>query len=73
DARAGGSGVLRWDRRGDYPPPERVRVVLHGLGVESAHADGVAATVHGGTVECGPFDELRLAGLRAVNPERSAR
>jgi alpha-glucosidase len=63
-ALAGGTGILRWQRHGDYPPPERVRVVVHGLCAERALADGRPADVRGPVVECGPFSELRLEGLR---------
>src|SRR5579872_730050 len=63
-ARPGGSAVVRWQRRGDYPPPERVRVVVHGLRAERAFADGRPVEARGPAVECGPFAELRLEGLR---------
>lgn len=64
-ARSGGTAVLRWTRHGDFPAPAQVRVVLHGFEVGSAVADGSPVTVHGGSVECGPFAELELRGLRA--------
>ena len=63
DAVEGGTAVLRWSRAGQFPPPGRVRVVLHGLEVGAAVADGTPVPVEGGAVVCGPFEELRLEGL----------
>ncbi|MHB8329048.1 MAG: hypothetical protein ACYDD6_05410 [Acidimicrobiales bacterium] len=60
----GATAVLRWERAGGYPPPAAVRVVLHGLIADTASADGTPVAVHSGTVECGPFSELRIDGLR---------
>jgi len=70
----GGEAVLRWTRRGDHPAPARVRVVLHGLVPERASADGRELRVDGGSIESGPFDELRLTGLqgRADGPPAPA-
>jgi alpha-glucosidase len=66
EARPKGAAVFRWQRRGDFPPPQRVRVVVHGLRVERAVSDGGPATVLGPVVECGPFEELRLEGLTST-------
>jgi alpha-glucosidase len=65
-ATAGRSAVLSWERQGDYPPPTRVRVVLHGYTVERATVDGQPTAVSGSSIECGPFSALRLEGLRPV-------
>ena len=64
-ALAGGEAVVTWRRSGDFPPPERARVVLHGMKADRATADGAGAevVVHGPIVETGPFEELRLSGL----------
>jgi alpha-glucosidase len=51
---------LRWHREGDYPPPDEVRVVLHGASLSGASADGADVEPRDGAVVCGPFDELRL-------------
>ncbi len=64
DAEPGDDARLRWRRHGAFAPPQRVRVVLHGLHIGSATADGVAVPTRGAVVECGPFDELRLEDLR---------
>jgi len=69
-AVAGGSAVLTWDRGGDFPPPSVVRVVLHGLVAETASVDGEPVAVAGSSVECGPFAELRLHGVRSVGELR---
>jgi len=63
-AEPAGTAVLRWERQGQYPAPDRVRVVVHGLRVESALADGSPVDVRGGSVECPPFGELTLEGLQ---------
>lgn len=60
----GGEATVRWDRRGGFAPPPRVRVVLHGFVVGSARADGRDVPVRGGTLECPAFDELRLHDVR---------
>lgn len=65
-AVSGGSATMRWERRGDFAAPERVRVVLHGLRAEAAAVDGAPVEVRGSVVECPPFEELRLQGLRSV-------
>jgi len=62
-ALSGGEARFTWRRHGEFEPPARVRVVIHGLVAERALADGVEVEVSGGTVECGPFDELRVGGL----------
>lgn len=66
---AGGLRTLRWLREGSWPPPGRVRVVVHGKAAVLASADGRpvdhevfrhdkgAATV----VECTPFEVLELS------------
>jgi len=64
----GGTARLVWRRGGDYPPPDSVRIVLHGIGAAGAVVDGAEAEVRDGSVECGPFDELRFTGLTAVPP-----
>lgn len=63
-AAPGATAVLRWRRSGAFPAPERLRVVLHGLEATSATADGIPLEVRGGSVQCAPFEELRLEGLR---------
>lgn len=62
--RDGGTATCRWVRQGDHPAPRRVRLVLHGWTVAAAEADGRPVAVAGGTVDCAPFDELQLHGLR---------
>jgi len=63
-ATPGGTGRWTWERSGDFSSPAAVRVVLHGLDAQRAMADGVEVPVRGGVVECGPFTELTLEGLR---------
>jgi len=63
---AGGEARLTWRRDGPYAAPERVRVVVHGVAAERAVVDGVDVEVRGGTVECGPFEDLRLLGATPV-------
>jgi alpha-glucosidase len=70
-AAAGGPAVLHWEHQGDFPLPTRVRVVLHGFTIETATVDGQPTTVTGSSVECHPFSELRLEGLRPVIKESS--
>ncbi len=70
-AVAGGSAVLTWDRRGGFPAPSVARVVLHGFVAEAAVADGEPVAVTGSSVECGPFSELRLHGVRSVRKSPS--
>jgi len=65
-ATTGGSALVTWERQGDFPPPAVVRVVFHGLAAEQATVDGRPVPVAGSSVECGPFSELRLYGVRAV-------
>jgi alpha-glucosidase len=62
-ATVDGETVVTWRRSGGYPPPERVRVVVHGLVASRALADGTEVEVRGSAVDCAPFDELRLLGL----------
>jgi alpha-glucosidase len=38
---AGGLRTFHWEREGDYPDPERIRVVLHGRAAAAVRADGV--------------------------------
>ncbi|HYA68862.1 MAG TPA: TIM-barrel domain-containing protein [Acidimicrobiales bacterium] len=70
-ARPGGEAVVTWERKGAYDSPRRVRVVVHGLVAGRARADGREVEVHGGTIECAPFDELRLLGLSRPEPVTS--
>ena len=63
-ARPGTTATLTWARSGDFAPPATVRVVLHGLTAQRAVADGVEVAVSGSAVECAPFSELSLEGLR---------
>jgi alpha-glucosidase len=60
-----GPATLTVRASGDFPPPPRVRVVLHGLEAEHVIADGidVGATAYGG-VEVPYFERLELFGLR---------
>ncbi len=70
---AGGLRTLRWAREGDYPDPERVRVVLHGTAAAGVRADGAevpcdvrrqrdprGAVTIATVVECAPFETLEL-------------
>ena len=65
--------ALRWATEGEHPRPADVRVVLHGLTVARAVADGheVEVTLSSGqgedatdgpvsSIECPSFDELRV-------------
>jgi hypothetical protein len=70
-AVAGATAVVTWVRHGDFPAPAIIRVVLHGFEATSAMADGRPAALKGSSVECGPFTELRLEGLRPVPGRRS--
>jgi alpha-glucosidase len=60
----GATAVLTWRRSGEFPPPSRVRVVIHGSESGLVVADGqeLGATV-AGAIECVPFDRLELRGL----------
>ena len=59
--RSAARAVLRWRRSGDFPPPARVRVVLHGLEAAGVAADGEDVTTFDrGVIECGPFDLLEV-------------
>jgi hypothetical protein len=64
---AGAVATLDWHRSGDYPPPTRVRVVLHGYEALRVLADGeeIGATENG-AIECAPFDRLEFEGLAPV-------
>jgi hypothetical protein len=60
------AGVVSWTREGDWPAPDRVRVVVHGAAVGAATADGRRVPVTTGdrgevVLECGPFDRLELS------------
>jgi hypothetical protein len=70
-ARPGGTARWTWERTGDFGPPAAVRVVLHGLVAQRAVADGVEVPVSGGVVECAPFAELTMEGLRAATSRRA--
>ena len=70
-ALPGGSALLAWERHGDYPAPPVIRIVLHGLTSERAIIDGRPVSTTGSSVECGPFSELRLEGLRSVPEVRT--
>ncbi|MHB8438608.1 MAG: hypothetical protein ACYDD4_05530 [Acidimicrobiales bacterium] len=59
-AAPGQIALAHWRRQGHFVAPPRVRVVLHGLEVVDAAADGVAVPVRHGVVETGPFDQLSL-------------
>jgi len=61
--------VLRWEHQGAHPLPNRVRVVLHGLGARRVIADGaevdVAVTRGPGrppttSLQCPPFEVLQV-------------
>jgi len=65
------TAVMTWERQGDFPAPTVVRVVLHGLAVESATADGRPVEIVGSSVECGQFSELRLQGVRSARESPS--
>ncbi len=68
EARPGGTARLTWECSGEFPSPAVVRVVLHGLTAARAVADGTEVAVSGLGVECGPFTELTLEGLRPATP-----
>jgi hypothetical protein len=59
---------MTWERAGDFAPPPALRVVLHGLTMQRAVADGVEVPVSGGVVEAAAFSELTLEGLRPATP-----
>jgi alpha-glucosidase len=69
-ARPGETARVTWDRTGEFAPPAAVRVVLHGLSAHRAVADGVEVPVTGGVVECAPFSELTMEGLRTATSRR---
>ncbi len=56
----GATALLRWDHEGEFPPPDRVRVVLHGVELRSARFDGTEVQVHRGALICSPFTVLEL-------------
>jgi alpha-glucosidase len=64
----GGTALVSWERSGDFAPPASVRIVLHGLEAARAVADGTVLAVRGSTVDCPPFAELTLEGLRRPAP-----
>ena len=65
-ALPGATATWTWERSGDFPVPEVVRVVLHGFDARRAVADGVEVRVSGGAVVCPPFTELTFEGLVPV-------
>jgi len=67
-ACAGATAKWTWERSGDFSSPEVVRVVLHGLSAQRAVADGTEIPVSGSVVDCAPFSELTLEGLRPTHP-----
>jgi alpha-glucosidase len=62
----GGQARCRWQRDGAYPPPEQVRLVVHGWTARRALADGRPVAVAGERVVSPPFGELVLEGLERV-------
>jgi len=64
----GGTARWTWETSGDFAQPPLVRVVLHGLVASGASADGVDVAVTGNVVECTPFTELTMQGLRPTPP-----
>jgi len=70
-AVAGETATVTWEHSGGFPLPELVRVVVHGLVAETATADGDPVAVTGSSVECRPFSELRLNGVRSRKEVRS--
>jgi alpha-glucosidase len=69
-AQPGGTATWTWERSGDYAPPAAMRMVLHGLAAQRASADGVVVAVQGSVIECPPFSELTVEGLRPATPSR---
>ena len=67
-ARPGSTATMTWERSGDFAPPAALHVVVHGLTVERAVADGVEVPVSGGVLESAAFSELTLQGLRPATP-----
>jgi len=67
-ARPGATASVTWACSGEFPSPAMVRVVLHGLSAARAVADGTEVAVSGPGVECPPFTELTLEGLRPATP-----
>jgi alpha-glucosidase len=69
----GSTAVLTWLSNGEFPPPSRVRIVIHGADSARVVADGhdIGGTV-GGSIECVPFHRLELRDLtpagRSVPP-----
>ena len=61
---SGSTAVLTWLRNGEFPPPSRVRVVIHGGDSSHVVADGhdIGGTVCG-SIECVPFHRLELRDL----------
>jgi len=66
----GATAVFTWERQGDFPSPEAVRVVLHGFTADGAEADGTAVTVTGSSAQCPPFRELVFRGVRPAQGTR---
>jgi len=60
----GTTAVLTWLRSGEFPPPSRVRIVIHGSDSARVVADGddIGRTVFG-SIECAPFHHLELRDL----------
>jgi len=61
-------GVLSWEREGGYPAPEQVAIVIRGLHVSAAVADGLplapgALSTDGSTttIRCAPFSRLEIS------------
>ncbi|MHB8681051.1 MAG: glycoside hydrolase family 31 protein [Acidimicrobiales bacterium] len=69
-ATPGGTATLRWRCQGEFPMPGRVRVVVHGVAVGEAAADGQPVPSARGAVACGPFAELQLQLGEPVGSDR---
>jgi alpha-glucosidase len=67
-AHPGSTATMTWERSGEFAPPATLRVVVHGLTMERAVADGVEVPVSGSVLECAAFSELTMQGLRPATP-----
>ncbi len=68
----GAPGLLTWSRRGRYRAPSSIRLVLHGVALAGASADGRPVAVRAGAeasvLDTAPFDRLELHLQRPAVP-----
>jgi hypothetical protein len=50
---------LEWQKEGQYPLPEKVRLILHGGVPDKTIVDGEEVSWKDGVLEIGPFTKLK--------------